>query len=174
MSEEFGELSHNNGYITAVMIREVEASVEEVWAMLAEESNRVKWLAPGKIELKAGGRVQLDFKDSYVVVDSKVLDCTINEVLAFCWSGAKDPARPIRFELEATPTGCKIRLTVSIPDDEVAARSCAGWEAHLTMLQAAVAGVSVNFPIDRFKLCREDFDRQLLTLMMADVEVLRL
>ncbi len=174
MSEMYGELSHNNGYVTAVMEREVEATPEDVWPMLAEESNRVQWLAPGTIDMTTGGRAKLDFQDSYVVVDSMVTGCEPNQLLAFSWSSKGDPARPIRFELEPIPSGCLIRLTVSIPDDEVVARSCAGWEAHLTMLQAATAGVFVKFPIDRFKLCREDFDRQLLTLMMADMEVLKL
>jgi len=174
MSDSYGELSHRDGYVTAVMERETESSVEEIWSMLAEESNRVKWLAPGILELKKGGRAQLDFKDSYVVVDSEVTACVQNELLEFCWSNVGDPRRPIRFELSECPVGSKIVLTVSIPDDEVVARSCAGWESHLTMLQAAAAGVSVRFPIDRFKLCREEFDRQLLTIMMAEVEVLKL
>ena len=174
MSNSYGELSREDGYVTAVMERETEASVQDIWSMLAKESNRVKWLAPGTLELKKGGRAQLDFKDSYIVVDSEVTACTPNELLEFSWSNVGDPRRPIRFELTKTPAGSNICLTVSIPDDEVVARSCAGWESHLTMLQAAAAGVSVHFPIDRFKLCREEFDRQLLTIMMADVEVLRL
>lgn len=174
MSDAFGVLSHKNGYVTATMERDIELNPDIVWSMLAEESNRVKWLAPGTIDLKTGGRAQLDFKDSYVVVDSEVTACEPNTTLAFSWSGKDDPERPIRFDLSPIAGSCKIRLSVSIPEDEVVARSCAGWEAHLTMLQAAAAGVSVNFPIERFKQCRKDFDQQLLTLMMADVEVLKL
>lgn len=72
MSNCYGELSHRDGYVTAVMERETESSVQDIWGMLAKESNRVKWLAPGTLELKKGGRAQLYFKDSYVVVDSEV------------------------------------------------------------------------------------------------------
>tara|TARA_R110002110_G_scaffold67359_1_gene183761 strand:- start:1120 stop:1644 length:525 start_codon:yes stop_codon:yes gene_type:complete len=174
MNETYGELSHSDGYVTALMEREIEVPVETVWQMLATEENRVKWLAPGSIDLKVGGRAILDFKDSYVLVNSEVTACEPNRVLEFSWSSPDEPLRPIRFELETTTSGSKILLSVSIPDEEVVARSCAGWEAHLTMLQAAAAGVSVKFPIERFKLCREDFDQQLLTLTMAGVEVLKL
>ena len=82
-------------------------------------------------------------------------------MLAFSWSGEGDPLRPVRFELLPWGNGCMIRLTVSIPDHEVVARSCAGWEAHLTMLQAALAGVSIKFPLDQFKECRAAFEAQL-------------
>lgn len=171
---EYGELTRTSGYITATMERQVEDPAEAVWSMLGEESNRVKWLAPGSLDLQVGGRAQLDFKDSYVVVDSEVTACTAPRLLAFSWSGIDDPLRPVQFEIDSNADGCKIKLTISIPENEVVARSCAGWEAHLTMMQAALAGASLKFPLDRFKACREDFDAQLLTLMMADMEVLKL
>ena len=171
---EFGELTRSKGYVTATMDRHVGDQADTVWSMLAEESNRVKWLAPGSLDLKPGGSAKLDFKDSYVLVDSTITACEPSKLLEFSWSGAEDPLRPIRFELEEHLGGCKITLAVSIPENEVVARSCAGWEAHLTMMQAVLAGVSIKFPLDRFKACREDFDAQLLTLMMTDMEVLKL
>jgi len=174
MEEDFGELSRRDGYVTAVMERDVDASVEEVWAMLAEEAHRVKWLAPGTIELVQGGRAQLDFKDSHVVVDSEVTACEPPRLLEFSWSGEDEPKRPVRFELARQGDGTRIRLGVSIPEDEVVARSCAGWEAHLTMFQAALAGVPIKFPFERFQACRAYFDSKLVSLMMGEVEVLRL
>lgn len=174
MSEEYGVLIRANGYVTAVMERQVDVSVEDAWSMLSEESNRVKWLAPGTIDLVQGGRAKLDFKDSYITVDSEVTACEAPGLLEFSWSGVDEPMRLIRFLLKSTDAGCKIHLEVCIPEDEVVARSCAGWEAHLTMMQTALAGVSTKFPLDRFQACRENFDAQLLTLMMTEMEVLRL
>ncbi|MDA0788008.1 MAG: SRPBCC family protein [Proteobacteria bacterium] len=174
MSDDFGTLTHSNGYITASMKRDIDVSVEEVWSKLSEESERVKWLAEGSIELFAGGRAQLDFKDSYVIVDSEVTACEAPRLLEFSWSGQDEPKRPIRFELEPNAGGCRIHLTVSIPENEVVARSCAGWEAHLTMLQAAAAGVPIKFPLDRFKACREQFDAEVIRLLMSEVPVLKL
>lgn len=174
VEEKFGTLTATPGYITATIIRELDASPEEAWRMLSEESERVKWLAPGSIDLRTGGRAVLDFRDSYVAVNSEVTACDPPGVLEFSWSEPGHPLRPIRFELEKSNGGCRFRLSVSIPESEVVARSCAGWEAHVTMMQAALAGVPIKFPLDRFKACREDFDRQLANLMMSRVEVLKL
>jgi hypothetical protein len=107
-------------------------------------------------------------------VDSEVTACTAPHLLAFSWSGIDDPLRSIRFEITPNSEVSMIKLVVSIPENEVLARSCASWEAHLTMMQAALAGASVKFPLDRFKACREDFDARLLTLIMAAMEVLKL
>lgn len=176
MTEHFGDMVHIDGYVVTTMTRELtDASASDIWRMLSTEQERVKWLAPGTIDLFAGGRALLDFQDSYVVVDSAVTRCEHNKVLEFSWSGGQDPLRPIRFEIKEHATGgCQLTLTLSIPDSEVVARSCAGWEAHLTMLQAALAGVPCKFPLDRFKESREFFDQTLAAILMSEVPVLRL
>ena len=174
MEEQYAELRHKDGYITALMNREIDIPINEIWPLLSEESERVKWLAPGTIDLYVGGKVDLDFKDSYVLVESEVTACEAPRVLAFSWSGKDDPLRPIRFELAEIENGTRISLTVSIPDSEVVARSCAGWEAHLTMLQAVAAGASVKFPIDRFKACQKQFEQQVTQLMMTSMPFVRL
>lgn len=172
--EHFGDLSYRDGYITATMERRVETTVDKVWEFLIDEGHRVSWLAPGTIDLRAGGRARLDFKDSYVVVDSKVTACVAPALLEFSWSDKGQPLRPVRFELEDHGTESLIRLRVSIPENEVVPRSCAGWEAHLTMLQAALAGVSPKFPMDRFNACRTYFENELAALMMREVPIVRL
>ena len=85
-----------------------------------------------------------------------------------------DPARPIRFELSEIDGGCHVKLTASIPDDEVVARSCAGWESHLTMMEAAAAEVPIKFPFDRFKACRADYERQVEQLVLSEINPVRL
>ena len=37
------------------------------------------------------------------------------------------------------------------------ARTCAGWEAHLAMLQAALADAPIPFPFELFKATRETY-----------------
>lgn len=174
MTEHYGELTYADGYVTATMRRHVEAAAQDIWPYLAEEGKRVKWLAPGTINLYTGGRAVLDFRDSYVSVDSPVTACEAPSILAFSWSGPDDPLRPVAFRLTDDDKGCLITLTVSVPDNEVVPRSCAGWEAHLTMLQAAIAGVPIKFPLDRFNDCRGYFEQELARVMMSSVEVLKL
>lgn len=179
MQETFGTLTNRGNYITAVMERETDASPAEVWEMLAKEANRVQWLAPGTIELRPGGRAKLDFRDSHVIVDSEVTACSAPSdsapsELAFSWSSPEDPSRPVHFKITPKDSGSQIRLTVSIPRDEVVARSCAGWEAHLTMMQTALAGVPTKFPLERFQACRADFDKQLVAIAMVEMPLVRL
>jgi len=174
MQDTFGTLINRGNYITAVMERVTEASPEEVWEMLGKEANRVQWLAPGTIELKPGGRAKLDFKDSHVIVDSEVTACSAPAELAFSWSSPEDPERPVHFQITPQDNGSQVRLTVSIPRDEVVSRSCAGWEAHLTMLQTALAGVPTKFPLQRFQACRQDFDRQLVAIAMVEMPLVQL
>jgi len=44
-----------------------------------------------------------------------------------------------------------------VPQTEDIARTCAGWEAHLMMLLAAIEGVPIKFPFERFKSTREAY-----------------
>ena len=107
-------------------------------------------------------------------MDSEVTACEAPNVLAFSWSGPDDPDRPVRFDIRDTDYGALIKLSVSIPDNEVVGRSCAGWEAHLTMMQAALAEVPIKFPLDRFKVCRDQFDKLLTEMMMSENPFLKL
>ena len=52
-------------------------------------------------------------------------------------------------------------LTLTLPASEDVARSCAGWEAHLEMLAAALEGVPIKFPFESFKAAREAYKAQL-------------
>jgi hypothetical protein len=51
-----------------------------------------------------------------------------------------------------------------VPENEDIARACAGWEAHLMMLLAAIEGVPMKFPFERFKSTREAYKAQLAQL----------
>lgn len=55
--------------------------------------------------------------------------------------------------------GTTLTLILSLPAAEDAARSCAGWEAHLEMLEAALEGVPIKFPFERFKASRETYNQ---------------
>jgi len=52
-------------------------------------------------------------------------------------------------------------MTLRTPSDEDIARSCAGFEAHLMILLAALEGVSIKFPFERFLETREAYNKML-------------
>lgn len=156
-AEDLGELDFFGDQARAVLTRTFDHSPAELWAALTEPGKFVEWLAPGEIDLKTGGRAKLNFVDSGIVIDSVVSEYAAGKVLEYSWSGPGEPLRPVRWEVEAAGDGCKLTLTLDLPASEDVARSCAGWEAHLEMLAAALEGVPIKFPFERFKATREAY-----------------
>lgn len=132
-----------------------------LWRMLTEPAEFAKWIAPGMIELRVGGAVQIDFQDSGTVIASKVLALEPERLLAYSWSSPGEPERPLRWQLDDAPGGTRLTLTVHTPAGEDAAKACAGFEGHLDMLAGALEGVPIKFPFQRFLDARAAYNRQL-------------
>lgn len=133
----------------------------QIWEAMTKPARLAEWLAPGKIELRMGGAVKLDFADSGIVIDSTVTALQIPFALEYSWSSPGQPQRPLRFESTIAPGGTRLAVTVSIPNTEDAARTAAGFEAHLEMLAAALEGVPVKFPFVLFKDLRAAYQATL-------------
>jgi uncharacterized protein YndB with AHSA1/START domain len=159
-NEALGTIEHRDGRYHARLERHLEHPPAAVWAMLTEPDRMIDWLAPGEIELKEGGAAKLNFVDSGIVIDSTVTAFEPERVLEYSWSGPGEPDRPVRYEIEPDGDGTRLVLNLITPDDEDMARSCAGWEAHLMMLLAAIEGVPIKFPFERFQSTREIYNSQ--------------
>lgn len=133
----------------------------EVWRMLTESARLAQWIAPGTIEPRKGGRAHIDFQDSGIVIDSEVEEFQPPRLLAYSWSSAGQPSRPLRWELEDAGDGTRLALTVGTPSGEDPAKACAGFEGHLEMLAAALEGVPIKFPFDVYKQARAAYAQQI-------------
>ena len=127
---------------------------KSVWRMLTDSEALAQWLAPGSIELSTGGDVHIDFADSGTTIESTVLDLDPPRLLVYSWSSGDEPERPLRWELTAVQTGTQLSLTLWVPAEEDIAKACAGFDAHLEMLAAALEGVPIRFPVDHFMEAR--------------------
>jgi uncharacterized protein YndB with AHSA1/START domain len=152
---ELGTIRRANERFEARLERFLEHDQKDVWTMLTDPSRLPEWLAPGELALKKGGPAKLNFPESGTVIDSTVSAVDSPRLIEYSWSGPGEPLRPVRWELDSVPGGTRLVLTLSVPANEDIARSCAGWEAHLQMLLAAIEGVPIKFPFDRFKSTRE-------------------
>ena len=123
---------------------------QRLWAMLTEPAEFAKWIAPGSMDLKKGGRVHMDFADSGTLIDSKLTEFQPPRLLEYAWSSGDEPARPLRWELLPEGEGTALTLTVFTPEGEDAAKACAGFEGHLDMLAGALEDVPIRFPFDHF------------------------
>jgi len=164
VNETQASLKAGADYFEATFVREIEHSQDAVWAMLTQPAKLVEWLAPGEIELRRGGSAKLDFVDSGIIIDSVVSQFESPRLLAYSWSGPGEPDRPVRWEIESMGDSARLTLTLKSPKDEDIARSCAGWEAHLLMLMAAMESVPIKFPFEHFMSSRETYNQMLSSL----------
>lgn len=155
----WGQIHRKGNRAIAHLSRDIEHDIERVWTMLTDSVHLPQWLAAGYIEQRPGGVVKLDFGLSGSPIDCQVHAIKPPELLAYSWSAGQDPERPIRWELRQTGSGTRLTLTLDLPGDGNVALSCAGWDAHLEMLLAALEGISIHFPKDRFRQTRTAFDR---------------
>ena len=107
------------------------------------------------------GTAKLNFVDSGIVIDSKVSEFEAPNLLEYSWSSPGEPERPVRWELTPEGNSTRLKLTLRVPGEEDVARSCAGWEAHLMMLLAAIEGVPIKFPFERFQQTRAAYNEML-------------
>lgn len=163
-NDDIGTLARVGDNLQGQLTRHFDQNPRAVWEMLTAPEKFQLWLAPGIIELKQGGAVKINFTDSGTVIDSKVTAFEAQSLLEYSWGGSNDPARPVRWALAPAGSGTQLTLTVAVPQGEDIARACAGWEAHLMMMMAALEGVPMKFPFDRFKATREAYKAKLAQL----------
>jgi len=156
-ADELGTIRRVGKRFEARLERTLEHDQQAVWKMLTDSSQLPQWLAPGTLALNKGGTAKLNFPESGTNVESVVTAIDPPRLIEYSWSSPGEPDRPLRWEAVATPGGTRLSLTLGIPDSEDIARTCAGWEAHLEMFAAAMEGVPIKFPFERFKATREAY-----------------
>lgn len=156
-ANELGTIRRVGNRFEARLERTLEHDQQAVWKMLTDSSLLPQWLAPGTLSPSKGGVARLNFPESGTNVESVVTEVDPPRLIEYSWSSPGEPDRPLRWEAVATPEGTRLSLTLGIPDNEDIARTCAGWEAHLEMFAAAMEGVPIKFPFERFKATREAY-----------------
>ena len=157
-NEALGTIKQNDDGYEAHLERYLEHDQASVWSMLTEPARMIDWLAPGEIEMRKGGAAKLNFTDSGIVIDSIVSEFEAPRLLEYSWSGPGEPLRPVRWETTPLDDGTRLTLTLQCPEEDDVARNCAGWEAHLMMLLAAIEGVPIKFPFERFQSTRQAYN----------------
>lgn len=145
-----GSIKRLDGVFEARFERVLAHDRDVVWRSLTNSQAFVQWLAPGSIELCVGGMVHIDFGDSGTTIESTVLQLEPQRLLEYSWSSGDEPNRPLRWELETAGTGTRLILTLRLPETEDVVKACAGFDAHLEMLAAALEDVPIRFPINYY------------------------
>jgi uncharacterized protein YndB with AHSA1/START domain len=128
--------------------RVLKGPIERVWAYLTESDKRGTWLAPGPMALRAGGRVELTFRNSDLSapaepppekyrqydgasIEGRITRCEPPRLLSHTWGADSE----VTFEL--TPQGNDVLLVLThrrLPDRRTMVRVASGWHAHLGFL----------------------------------------
>jgi uncharacterized protein YndB with AHSA1/START domain len=142
--ENFGEITEPQ---TVRLERILPGPIERAWSYLTDSEKRGKWLAPGEMELRVGGRVSLTFNNQNLssdketpeqfkfaeghTIEGEVTRCEPPRLLTFTWGKAGD----VTFEL--TPKGKDVLFVVThrrLPDRNTTVMVSSGWHTHTGVL----------------------------------------
>jgi uncharacterized protein YndB with AHSA1/START domain len=137
--------------------RTLPGPIERVWSYLTDPGKRATWFARGPMELKPGGRVELEFEhgdfsdepypDKYrkykgVKSPGKILQADAPRLLVFAWGEEDGSASEVRFELSERGKDVHLVLTHSrLSSREAMLNVAGGWHAHLAVLADRLNGV---------------------------------
>lgn len=154
------DTAERHGVITEagsiVFERLLPGPIERVWDYLTDPEKRGLWLARGPMELRKGGKVELNFRNSDLSpthetppakykdaacasMKGEVTACEKPRLLSYLWGGE---GSEVTFEL--MPSGDKVRLTLThrrLPNRDFTISVAGGWHTHLGILADQLAGV---------------------------------
>lgn len=137
--------------------RRLPGPIERVWSYFADSDLRGQWLAPGPLEARVGGTLELGFKHSELSPEPyetpagrggdgerRILKCEVLEI---------DPPRRLSFRwgedtsvvvVELTPVGDEVALVITQSglSAEHLTEVAGGWHTHLAILEDRVHGRS--------------------------------
>jgi uncharacterized protein YndB with AHSA1/START domain len=125
--------------------------IERVWAYLTESEKRGKWLASGQMELRVGGRVELNWRhadlsaektppDKYNnsecadILRGRITRCDPPHALSYTWGDGAD-ASEVTFEL--SPRAGEVLLVIAhrrLGDRKRIVGVASGWHTHVGIL----------------------------------------
>jgi uncharacterized protein YndB with AHSA1/START domain len=127
--------------------------IERIWAYLTEPEKRRKWFGTGPLELRVGGRVELQFRfselttektpsdrDDSCEVPGRVTQCDPPRLLSYTWGDGPD-ASEVTFQL--FPQGKDVLLVIThrrLGDPAKVVGVASGWHTHLDILADRLSG----------------------------------
>ena len=158
-----GRTPHEYCVVTAPGVirfeRVLPGPIERVWAYLTESDKRGKWLAKGRMDLRVGGSVALEFRHADLSPQTEVVPekykkyqegattrgritaCDPPRVLGYTGGEEQGPDTEVTFALSPRGQDVLLVLTHRLLEDPDSTRSVAGgWHTHLGILTDVLAG----------------------------------
>jgi uncharacterized protein YndB with AHSA1/START domain len=138
--------------------RRLPGPIERVWAYLTDPEKRGLWLAPGPLEPRLGGTLELDFRhadlsprqaptpERYRSMDeTHRVVCRVTRwepprLLSYSWG---EEAQPSEVTFELTPVGDEVHLILThrrLKDRPEMISVASGWHTHVAILIDRLSG----------------------------------
>ena len=124
--------------------------IERVWAFLTESDKRARWLAAGDMDLRPGGKVELNFahekispeptpakyQDMPMGFTGRVIRCEPPKLLQFAWMESHGSNSEVTWELAERGEQVLFTITHRKLEDRGALLSVSGgWDVHVGILE---------------------------------------
>ena len=143
--EAVGTITHTGEEYSLLLERHYPLPIESVWRALVEPAKLEKWFAKVTLDGRVGGAYDIDFGSEKGGGEILVYDPPNS--LAFEWGGRGVPS-VVRFDLDPSDSGTRLRLTHSRQSAEMAAGTGPGWHAHLDVLGVVLEGEGFDLEND--------------------------
>jgi uncharacterized protein YndB with AHSA1/START domain len=173
---EFGVVT---GARTLCIRRVLPGPVERIWAYLTESEKRGRWLASGPMELRVGGRVELNFRNAELSphveatpekykkweegasVHGRITRCSPPRLLSYTWS---EPSGESEVTFELTPQGEDVLLVLThrrLGSRATMVNVAGGWHTHLGILIDRLEGRDPRPFWSTFERLEAEYQRRL-------------
>lgn len=140
-----------------------DATPTELWAALTDPEQLRGWLADTtRFELHVGGAVEFDFGGGSTE-QGVVRQLEAERLIEYTWTSGGEQESVVRFEIVPREHGCLLVLDHRQLTRDAGAEYGAGWHAHLDLLEAALAGGSLDF-VPRYLDLRPAYEEQAAVL----------
>ena len=135
--ESVGAVEQVGEEYTLLLERDYPVEIDSVWRALVEPEKLQRWLAKVTIDGRVGGSIDIDFGSEKA--GGAILIYDPPRVLEFEWGERGEPS-VVRFDLEPSDRGTRLRLTHTRQSAKMAAGTAPGWHAHLDVLGIVLEG----------------------------------
>lgn len=133
--------------------------IERVWEHLVQAEQRATWLAAGEMDLRPGGAVTLEFRNSELTTEpapekyrqydglfinrGRVLQVEAPRLLTITWDEPANGGSPSEVTFELSPVGSEVKLVLThrkLANHDAMVSVASGWHTHLGILAANLCG----------------------------------
>ena len=152
-----GDLREVDGKFIIRFERHMTHADKEVWDFITLSAKTLNWLADATIDLVEGGEIVLRFsKSTEEIVQGIIRTLDPPRVFTHTWN---TPGSFLRWELDGDDEGCTVVLTHTLESKKDMASIMASWHLHIDALSFALAGVTIDWPHDRWQELQSKYGR---------------